>query len=93
MSSTDQPVDGAAPATAFQLSRLYAKGWLAGSNCAVDDSAIDTTAQAEALNPCHAADERSRWAQGFLDALQRQARGPVPKKPRFTAGNAAKPAK
>lgn len=78
----------AAEITAFQLSRLYAQGWLAGSNCTLDDTVVDGTAEAEALNPHSGSVERGRWAQGFKDAVQRLIHGPAPQKPQFRANPA-----
>lgn len=66
---------GAQPggATPFQLSRIYAKGWLAGmTSVAADDPESDSAAMADQLNPCEAANERARWAQGFTEAVARK---------------------
>lgn len=64
------------PATPFQLSRLYAKGWAAGMSCEIDDSSTVISARAEALNPCSGPDERAKWAQGFTEAVRRKLDGP-----------------
>lgn len=55
----------------YHLSRVYAAGWNAGRRHPFDeDSSIVT--EAEAINPYVEADERERWAQGFIDATSRQ---------------------
>lgn len=58
--------------TPFELSRVYAKGWLAGMNCESGASARAIHAQAEALNPYKVPMERSRWMQGFAGAVRRK---------------------
>jgi ribosome modulation factor len=55
----------------FQLSRVYAKGWLAGQASGLSSTGIGLDAEIEALNPYQAAEERCRWATGFKDALCR----------------------
>jgi ribosome modulation factor len=64
------------PATPFELSRIYAKGWAAGMSCPVDDTMAVIAARAEELNPCQAPDERARWNQGFTEAVSRKLHGP-----------------
>ena len=63
------------PATPFELSRLYAKGWSVGMSCEIDSVAL-IAARAEALNPCTAPPERAKWAQGFTEAVHRKLDGP-----------------
>lgn len=58
--------------TPFELSRVYAKGWLAGMSCETGGSARTIHAQAEALNPYKVPIERSRWMQGFAGAVRRK---------------------
>jgi len=58
--------------TPFELSRVYAKGWLAGMNCESGASARAIHAQAEALNPYKVPMERARWMQGFAGAVRRK---------------------
>lgn len=58
--------------TPFELSRVYAKGWLAGMSCEAGASARTIHAQAEALNPYKVPMERSRWMQGFAGAVRRK---------------------
>ncbi len=65
-------VVGSGGATPFQLSRIYAKGWQAGMSSASERADFDSIAMAEALNPCHAAAERERWALGFTQAVARK---------------------
>lgn len=69
-------VVGLGGATPFQLSRIYAKGWQAGMNSASERTDFDSTVAAEALNPCHAAPERERWALGFTQAVARKLGAP-----------------
>ncbi len=56
----------------FELSRVYAKGWLAGMSCEGAASARTIHAQAEALNPYKVPIERARWMQGFAGAVRRK---------------------
>lgn len=69
-------VVGSGGATPFQLSRIYAKGWQAGMNSPSEKTDFDSTIAAEALNPCHAAAERERWALGFTQAVARKLGSP-----------------
>ncbi len=69
-------VVGSGGATPFQLSRIYAKGWQAGMSSASEKTNFDSIAMAEALNPCHAAAERERWALGFTQAVARKLSTP-----------------
>jgi len=55
----------------FQLSRIYASGWIVGRKCTADDPAeIDSLA--DSLNPRQLSDEQERWRRGFKDAALRQ---------------------
>lgn len=65
-------VDQASALTPFELSRVYAKGWLAGMNCESGISARTIHDKAEALNPYTVPMERSRWMQGFAGAVRRK---------------------
>jgi|GEM_PF-2374980 len=58
--------------TPFELSRVYAKGWLAGMNCDAGISARTIHDKAEALNPYTVPMERARWMQGFAGAVRRK---------------------
>lgn len=58
--------------TPFELSRVYAKGWLAGMSCEAGASARTIHTQAEALNPYKVPMERARWMQGFAGAVRRK---------------------
>ena len=57
--------------TQFELSRIYAKGWLAGRASGLDPAGSELDAEIDALNPQQPAEERLRWAAGFKAALQR----------------------
>lgn len=56
--------------TLFQLSRIYAGGWLAGRNSPDTDPA-DMDSVADRLNPYQAPAESQRWNRGFKDAVLR----------------------
>jgi len=58
--------------TPFELSRVYAKGWLAGMNCEDASSPQVIYRNAEALNPYRNELERARWLQGFTQAVRRK---------------------
>jgi hypothetical protein len=61
--------------TPFQLSRIYAQGWLAGMESQVDGDSGEVEAAAAALNPCVPDDAKAKWSQGFREAvLRKQAR-------------------
>jgi len=55
--------------TPFQLSRIYAKGWVAGSRSDLDP---DDTKAIAALNPHDTEIERAKWQQGFHEAMTRR---------------------
>ncbi len=65
-----------APApTPFQLSRLYAQGWIAGSASGLGPGAGGALdAAAAALNPCTTEIERARWLKGFKESVARARR-------------------
>jgi hypothetical protein len=56
---------------AFELSRIYAKGWSAGKGCQIGLPSDTLEATVASLNPYEAIDERERWTLGFSDALRR----------------------
>lgn len=56
--------------SSFQLSRIYAGGWLAGRNCP-DTDPTNLDSMADRLNPYQAPAERERWNRGFKDAVLR----------------------
>jgi ribosome modulation factor len=60
----------------FELSRAYAKGWMAGKNYPAPPApeALETTL--DGLNPFSEEDRRDRWAAGFTEALQAAATAP-----------------
>jgi len=64
------PAPDTAP-TPFQLSRIYAKGWIAGSRSDLDPG---DGAPIAALNPYDSDVERARWMQGFTEAQARRVR-------------------
>ena len=58
--------------TAFELSRIYGQGWSAAKRLlAAGQGMVD--AAAEAHNPHLGAEERSRWAKGFTEAVASRA--------------------
>ena len=71
MKRMPSPPGGAPPPalTPFQLSRLYARGWIAGRSSDVGADAGDLDAAVAALNPGNTAGERARWLQGFKEGL------------------------
>ncbi|HIJ37966.1 MAG TPA: hypothetical protein HPP80_03635 [Rhodospirillaceae bacterium] len=72
--------------TAFQLSRVYAAGWVAGRKCDQDNElAIDQ--QIASLNPHQAPEPKQRWEQGFKEALV-HFRNKPPRKQRGTTSRA-----
>lgn len=59
---------------AFELSRIYARGWSAGRKCDVEDmSRINELG--DSLNPCLTPGEREHWRLGFTEAVRRQRTG------------------
>ena len=70
--SAEAAIDQVSALTPFELSRVYAKGWLAGMNCDSGISARTIHTQAEALNPYKVPMERARWMQGFAGAVRRK---------------------
>ena len=73
----------AVPLTAFQLSRVYAKGWRVGMNHPIDDGPIAIDALAELLSPCRVLVERARWMQGFAEAVRSRLARPGRRRPHF----------
>jgi hypothetical protein len=67
--------------TPFELSRVYAKGWLAGMNCEDATSPQVIYRHAEALNPYRNDLERARWLQGFTQAVRRKYGVTLPEGP------------
>jgi len=67
--------------TPFELSRVYAKGWLAGMNSEETSSPQAIYRHAEALNPYNNELERARWLQGFTQAVKRKYGVDVPEIP------------
>lgn len=56
--------------TSFELSRVYASGWTAGTKWA-DTDPDDSQAVSDHLNPHQRPLERDRWGQGFRDSISR----------------------
>lgn len=56
---------------AFQLSRVFAKGWAAARVLSAQSDVQDIDKSAEALNPYPSDPEKARWREGFLEALSR----------------------
>ena len=55
--------------TPYQLSRIYAQGWIAGARSELD---IDDAEAIASLNPCKTDTERQKWLEGFNAALARR---------------------
>jgi hypothetical protein len=55
----------------FKLSRIYAEGWNMAKALPADESADIQLDRVAALNPYAAEPERSRWDEGFSNALER----------------------
>jgi hypothetical protein len=55
--------------TAFRLSRIYAEGWNAAQELSANDSAELDFGRIAALNPYAADPEKSRWSEGFANAI------------------------
>ena len=53
----------------FALSRIYAEGWKAAGKLSPADSATLEAKGVAGLNPYTEEDARSRWAEGFGQAL------------------------
>ena len=62
-------------ATAFQLSRIYSRGWNAAKALVADGAHDADEKTAAALNPYRnsKSEEYTRWTKGFTDALQSRA--------------------
>lgn len=55
--------------SAFQLSRIYGRGWNAAKQWLADHAGDANPKRAAALNPYEAPEERSRWTNGFEAGL------------------------
>jgi|KBSMisStaDraftv2_1062788.scaffolds.fasta_scaffold257546_2 hypothetical protein len=55
--------------SAFHLSRVQAEGWKAARRLPLVGRE-NVAAKMESLNPYSTAAERSRWAEGFMSALE-----------------------
>jgi hypothetical protein len=60
---------------AFEFSRIYGKGWNAAKKLLADDGELPDPAQAAALNPYRALEERARWSKGFEEGLLSRSGG------------------
>jgi hypothetical protein len=58
-------------ANLFQLSRIYAQGWAAANELPADAYCRLTAEEKIALNPHTAEPQRSRWSDGFREAVQK----------------------
>jgi hypothetical protein len=54
---------------AYELSRIYAKGWSAGRACTDADEDVELTIAT--LNPFRDGEKQQRWTLGFEDARRR----------------------
>ena len=54
---------------AFELSRIYGKGWNAAKQWLAEHDRDPTPNQAGRLNPYDALAERARWGKGFEEGL------------------------
>jgi len=55
--------------SAFRLSRIQAEGWKAARRLPLIGRENFDTEKIDSINPYSAASERSRWAEGFRNAL------------------------
>jgi hypothetical protein len=55
----------------FKLSRIYAQGWNAANKIPANDFSELDPAKAAALNPYSSEPERSRWSDGFREAIRK----------------------
>lgn len=76
-------MDRTADVSDFQLSRFYAKGWAAGTQSTVEQKNGDPLVLAAELNPDATRAERTRWAQGFTEAILRRQDRRDRRKPAF----------
>ena len=53
----------------FRLSRVYAQGWNAANGLSMDERDGLEQRCIEARNPFASDPERSRWSEGFMEAL------------------------
>jgi len=56
-------------ASEFVLSRVYGQGWNAAKKLMAAESKAALALQLQALNPYDPGAESTRWASGFIDAL------------------------
>lgn len=59
-------MSGVVDYASFRLSRAYAQGWNAARRSATDAD----RKSADELNPHKSGPERTRWAEGFAEALK-----------------------
>jgi hypothetical protein len=74
------------PKSAFELSRIYARGWNGAKALPVSASSEPSPVEIEKLNPHQIETERFCWSQGFAQAL---CEGPPPAE-RYKAGTSHK---
>jgi ribosome modulation factor len=83
--AAEAPVVTTTTITPFELSRVYAKGWSAGMTSVIDDTDDVLRQRAEKVNPFTDETARTRWMQGFMEAVRRKCDGPQKKNPRRAA--------
>jgi hypothetical protein len=54
---------------AFELSRIYGRGWNAAKQLLAESPEDPNLEQATALNPYQSVAERTRWSKGFEEGL------------------------
>ena len=62
---------------AFELSRIHAEGWQAGKKLLASCADNIDPAEATARNPHGTPETRTRWTQGFLEAIGSGAVAPA----------------
>jgi hypothetical protein len=55
--------------SAFELSRIYGRGWNAAKQLLADSAGDLDPKQTATLNPYHLSEERTRWSKGFEEGL------------------------
>jgi hypothetical protein len=67
------PLSAAGQTNAFEFSRIYGQGWNAAKKLLAAGEGMVDAAAAAAHNPHLRAEERSRWAKGFTEAVASRA--------------------
>lgn len=71
---TKPEIASAQDTSAFELSRIYGQGWNAAKKLIADGRSDVSDTDAATLNPYSAVAERTRWSEGFKQALSSSAK-------------------